>query len=331
MNIFIDTNWYFSQRFDFNSIQIMAVINFCRDFHVHIIVPKVQRMEIEKKIRDYSKEIETKHLSNLRKIWLYKSMPNLHQGFLEKKLKKSFNSFLQQKAVIGGDINKIKIYDIVKRYCECLPPFSPKKPKEFMDALIISVAINIDNTLLVVSKDNGMKVYAKESSCQVFDDITSLLNHLFKSNNLLPIDLSEKAIEIWHQKEEEIKDRCKALWVYADDVWESNLEVDKLELKVDKNVKLVGISDNCYTVAYFVQASYHITGTYADGDCGIYDSEDEVFIQLDSKEYEGEHDVMGYIIAEIEINPKSLSVSKWKLLDSKPIELETISIQDDYY
>ena len=331
MNIFIDTNWYYSQKFDFNSIQIVKLIKFCREYDVRIIVPKVQRIEIEKKIKDYSKEIETKHISNIRKIWLYKSMTNLHQGFLEKELKKSFKSFLQQKAIIGGDIKNIEINDIVKRYCECRPPFTPKKPKEFMDALIISVAINIDNELLVVSKDNGMKDYAKESSCQVFDDITSLLDHLFIFKNLLPSDLSEKAIEIWHQKEDEIKDSCKGLWVYADDVWESSLEIDELELEVENDIKLVGISGNCYTVAYFVKANYHITGTYVDDDCGMYDSEDEKFISFDSKEYKGEHEVTGYIIAEIEINPKDLSVLKWNLLDTEPIALETISIEDDYY
>lgn len=257
-------------------------------------------------------------------------MSNLHQDFFEKELKKSFGSFLQQKAVIGGDIKKIQINDILKRYCECLPPFTPEKPKEFMDALIISVAIDIDNELLVVSKDSGMKDYAKEISCQVFDDITSLLDHLFVVKNLLPSDLSKKATEIWHQQEEKIKDICKDLHIYANDVWESYLEVDKLELKVDNDIKLVGKSGNCYTVAYFVKANYHITGFYMDDDCGMWDKEDEEFHSFDSKKYEDEHEVTGYVIAEIEINPKDLSVLKWKLLDTEPIELEAISIEADY-
>ncbi|GAH37802.1 unnamed protein product, partial [marine sediment metagenome] len=119
-------------------------------------------MEIEKKIRDYSKEIETKHLSKLQKIWLYKSIRNIRKDWLQKELQKSFDAFLQRKVVIGGGVKNIEISDIVKRYCECRPPFTSKKPKEFMDAIILSTAISIDNKLLVVSKDDGMKKFAKE-------------------------------------------------------------------------------------------------------------------------------------------------------------------------
>ena len=44
-----------------------------------------------------------------------------------------------------------------------------------MDAIILSSAISIDNKLLVVSKDDGMREFAKEHSCPVFNDVTSML------------------------------------------------------------------------------------------------------------------------------------------------------------
>lgn len=200
-----------------------------------------------------------------------------------------------------------------------------------MDAIILSSAISINNKLLVVSKDGGMKKFAKEYSCPVFNDITSMLNYLFTSNKLRPSYLSEKAMEIWPQIEEEIKDGYEGQWVYADDVIDSDLVIGELKFEVDDNVELVGISDNCYTLAYIVQANYLITGTYADQGCCIYDSEDKVFIPFEYEEYDSWHDVIGRVIAEIEINPQCLSVSRWKLVDIKAIELESISIQDDYY
>jgi len=330
MKIFIDTNSYYSQKFNFDSITILATIKYCEGFGVHIIVPKVQKMEIEKKIRDYSKEIETKHLYNLRKIWVYKSITSIHKGFLQKKLQKSFDSFLKRKVVISGDIKNIEINDIVKRYCNCRPPFTSEKPKEFMDAIILFTAISIDNKLLLVSKDEGMKEVAKEHSCLFFNDITSMLNYLFTSKKLLPSYLSKKAMEIWPQIEKKIKNKYEGLWVYSD-VIEDDLVADELDLEVDDKVELIGISGKCYTVAYIVRANYHVSGTYADEECCAYDSEDKVFIPFEYKEYDGQHDVTGKVIAEIEIDPQSLSVSQLKLVDTKSIELEKISIQEDYY
>ncbi len=319
MKILIDTNLYYSQKFNFNSFPILAAINYCEAFDVQILVTNLQRMEIEKKIRDYSKEIGSKHLSYLQKIWLYKSKSDIRQDWFQKKLEESFNSFLKRRVVGCGHIKNIEITDIVRRYCECRPPFTSKKPKEFMDAIILFTAINIDNKLLLVSKDEGMKEFAKEHSCPAFNDIPSMLNYL-----------SEKAMEIWPQIEEELKEKYKSLWVYAD-VIEDDLVADELEFEVDDKVELVGIRDKFYTVAYNVTANYNVSGTYVDEECGMYDSEDKVFIPFESKEYQGQHDVTGRVIAEIEIDPKRLSVSQWKLVDTKSIELENISIQNDYY
>lgn len=50
MNIFIDTNLYYSHKFNFNTFPILGAINYCEGFDVRILVTNVQRMEIEKKI-----------------------------------------------------------------------------------------------------------------------------------------------------------------------------------------------------------------------------------------------------------------------------------------
>ncbi len=331
MKILIDTNLHYQKKFDISNVDFLALKSYCKGYGTVMIIPDVQKREIFKKIEDMLSELDNKHLSQLRKVPIIKKFGLPSKANIVENLKASYEALFNEDWVVlvQTTMNDIKI--ILERYFECKPPFSKKKPKEFIDAFIAYNALQTGKELLVISKDEGMENFCTEMGIKYFQDIKTCLNLIYTEMDLKPAYLNEIIDKNWKAIEDQIKEKTDGYDVCILDVYDSDVYTDGISIEKDEDVLLINKTGDTYEICIHLQIKYSFSGTYTDEDCGYYDSEEDKFVAFESKDI-GDYvkEVDGYVYISLTFDNKTLNCKECRVTNCDEIRIDDMYINEIY-
>lgn len=231
-NIFLDTQYFVKNRFNFEHVELQTLEELVRNGHVHVYLTDITEREIRKKIADEignavnvlnSREI--KYLSILPEFKKIQEKYNSRTVVAMYDTKfKEFQKRCKIEIISSASVNLMKIFD---DYCNMLPPFNAKQNKkaEFPDAFALAAIANWGQKerkkAYLLTQDNDWKLFADNSYIGLdgelrFEclarmvDFTSRIYHTEKSlsnlvtfSDALIIKHGEQITDYAHRKIEE--------------------------------------------------------------------------------------------------------------------------------
>lgn len=200
LNITIDTNVFEANKFDFGTDSTMSLlVKNVQNGKIKLVLSNIVISEVEKHIcqsvddvcgkarklrKEYLDLLPEQYLADIG-MGIYVQIPDkktIHQS-----AKDVFARFLEDCKVERLDTGSINLEEIIEDYFAVRPPFenSEKKRKEFPDAFIaeeIRKRFGSDETVAIVSQDNGFKKACTDSSNHLFfSSLGDLFNALSKN------------------------------------------------------------------------------------------------------------------------------------------------------
>lgn len=215
-NLIIDTQYFVSNKLDFNSFTLQKLQLLIQKGSVKLYLTDITISEVSKKIEEFLpsalKRINTQDGPYIKTIPAFKKLIEQYDNEkLISEVQANFESFLtnwQANIIHSQDLN---VLDIYKMYAEMSPPFSEKKRKEFPDAFTLE-AIRLwsekENTkAYLLSQDSDWINYinnhsnnAKFPSLFCLDDLSSFIDSIIRDDKELEQKVllaDKKFIENW--------------------------------------------------------------------------------------------------------------------------------------
>lgn len=192
--IFIDTNIFRGVGFNFSAARIDAIKEVAKRTKITLIIPHPVEIEIKRHMYNMASEniaalkaVNTKSFL-LKKLAFWplatytvkELVDELYKGLLAE-----YDKFLSLFEVVRLDYSKLDMDSVMRSWEFRAPPFSEKKPNEFIDAISLSMIQQyqkaINSRVAIISGDGDLK-----SACEVSSELVHFENVLAFSESYTP-------------------------------------------------------------------------------------------------------------------------------------------------
>ena len=168
--LFVDANIYIGSGYVFNNDFFSAVEKYSLDGEVKLLTCSICsnevkmhiKADVEEIIREVNKKIKKGIFFALKSDTRYKdSYIRVDEVQAIQSLTSGFENYLSRVEADVFPIEGIGIEELMEDYYHMNPPFEPKKPKEFKDAIMIKALKNyqkyIGEEIHILSDDEGFR------------------------------------------------------------------------------------------------------------------------------------------------------------------------------
>lgn len=215
--VFLDTNIFESENFDFFRYKLKNLLDHCINGNVILLTSPIVINEVKGHIKEEiqkSLTYQKKFIKNSRilKSFEDKDIVKITNAFDIKKITElkisDFEKYLKETSAISLQLETINLNEIIQNYFAGSAPFSGKKKYEFPDAFIANSLKNyedfVTDKIYLVSNDKDFNEICKGNAklCKIdkLTDILSLINEKMENYQLLKdlIDeyLNENKVEL---------------------------------------------------------------------------------------------------------------------------------------
>jgi hypothetical protein len=138
--VFIDTESFYREKFDWNSKSFVRLKELAQAQHVKLITTSITKSEVKRKIREtltHATSAIKKYEIPLNQLGISDSLKAVSAPDAVSKLEALFEEFLNNMKAIEVPLS-VDVNSLFTDYFQQNPPFSEKKKSEFPDAVVIS-------------------------------------------------------------------------------------------------------------------------------------------------------------------------------------------------
>ena len=262
---------------------------------VHLLTTQITIDECHRRILEGVQEaVAEKQKLDIKKAWAFKRLPEFELLLkpsnvpnLATQLIQSFDSYLKEATSTCIDLKLGSLDEVVDQYLAKAPPFGPgKKTLEFPDAIVLS-ALNAwckkqKCVAYVISRDGRyLKACEPLSSLHPLDDLGKFLDLVNK-----PRRAAAAVSRAFIARESDIIGYVSDDFVDLGFYLSSEVEGDVEDVSVSRVVlgqpNIISVDDEQATLELECEVTFSAEVSYEDPNTGAWDSEDKVFIMMDT-------------------------------------------------
>jgi len=268
IKVFIDTSVFHQNGYNFESSSFSAFRTYCKSSDVSLLLPDPIEREIRRHIMEgctdalNSLEALQKKSPFLKKLsnWPYANTNKYWLNYdLSRSLNAEFDLFLADVKAEKLGYDKVSLSAIMDRYDSCKPPFSPKKRKEFPDALsleILSQYSAMDAAIAVITNDTDIQTACTTlPNLHTFKSIGEYLEAFNTVDNTLP-QLRKALMQEVSVLDVAIKDFIRDASFSVIEDWEGTVENVEMENIEYRDFQVVSIGQHDFTVLFDAKVFY---------------------------------------------------------------------------
>jgi hypothetical protein len=292
--VFLDTECYIRNHLNFENSALSSFRKLCDEEELEHVTTSVVCREVERKIKDSTKEALDAFKTFKRKAQPlnkldYKDLSSLFAELNEEetyqKALASFQNYIGDTSATVVDAKEIDCEEILDRYFQTKPPFTKDKSNEFRDAISLSsLKTHLGGEVAyVVSEDKILEDYCKEEDLLVYVESLPKLLDLHSATNARTAKLKTYIQEQQDVLIKLITEYISECDVYNGSTWE-DAEVDGFTVNdihlFDTSVLSISDSEALVEIVARVQMNVSVTGP--DYNNGTYDKEDGIIYAFDT-------------------------------------------------
>ncbi len=331
ISIFLDTNIFISQKYDFSDTKnsdFNNLVKMVNDGKIKLYISQIVEHEVKKHIKEDIFEI-FKEVKKSRNIVLKKisknylqtlvlsnlfSFYNLKKDDISEEIISKFDKFLKDSKVCKLDCKNIDPQQIIVDYMDSNPPFENKEKKkyEFPDAFMIAKlkrSFNEKNPIYVITKDEGFKkaienIAGLEGKYDNLKDVFDLINRENEIYNEIKEFLSNSThtTEILEKLKEEIKDKLESNNIEVDGMRYDrkgicggfeyeDTEIENVDINNFEFKSVDMITDDEVIVSVEVNTLILVICSFLDEENSIWDPEEKEYMFSTWKNIKEKHEV----------------------------------------
>ena len=331
ISIFLDTNIFISQKYDFSDTKnsdFNNLVKMVNDGKIKLYISQIVEHEVKKHIKEDIFEI-FKEVKKSRNIVLKKisknylqtlvlsnlfSFYNLKKDDISEEIISKFDKFLKDSKVCKLDCKNIDPQQIIVDYMDSNPPFENKEKKkyEFPDAFMIAKlkrSFNEKNPIYVITKDEGFKkaienIAGLEGKYDNLKDVFDLINRENEIYNEIKEFLSNSThtTEILEKLKEEIKDKLESNSIEVDGMRYDrkgicggfeyeDTEIENVDINNFEFKSVDMITDDEVIVSVEVNTLILVICSFLDEENSIWDPEEKEYMFSTWKNIKEKHEV----------------------------------------
>ena len=331
ISIFLDTNIFISQKYDFSDTKnsdFNNLVKMVNDGKIKLYISQIVEHEVKKHIKEDILEI-FKEVKKSRNIVLKKfsknysqtsvlsnlfSFYNLKKDDISEEIISKFDKFLKDSKVCKLDCKNIDPQQIIVDYMDSNPPFENKEKKkyEFPDAFMIAKlkrSFNEKNPIYVITKDEGFKkaienIAGLEGKYDNLKEVFDLINRENEIYNEIKEFLSNSThtTEILEKLKEEIKDKLESNSIEVDGMRYDrkgicggfeyeDTEIENIDINNFEFKSVDMITDDEVIVSVEVNTLILVICSFLDEENSIWDPEEKEYMFSTWKNIKEEHKV----------------------------------------
>ena len=328
ISIFLDTNIFISQKYDFSDTKnsdFNNLVKMVNDGKIKLYISQIVEHEVKKHIKEDIFEI-FKEVKKSRNIVLKKisknylqtlvlsnlfSFYNLKKDDISEEIISKFDKFLKDSKVCKLDCKNIDPQQII---VDSNPPFENKEKKkyEFPDAFMIAKlkrSFNEKNPIYVITKDEGFKkaienIAGLEGKYDNLKDVFDLINRENEIYNEIKEFLSNSThtTEILEKLKEEIKDKLESNSIEVDGMRYDrkgicggfeyeDTEIENVDINNFEFKSVDMITDDEVIVSVEVNTLILVICSFLDEENSIWDPEEKEYMFSTWKNIKEKHEV----------------------------------------
>ncbi|CDZ65548.1 Yli [Neorhizobium galegae bv. orientalis] len=346
-----DTQTIDSNRFDFDSGALQQLKSL-RDSSVQVVLSEIVRSEIQKHVIDHVQKTLNTLDAAIKKARSYRltdiEQPVRGQTEAQETALTRVNEFFSELGVEMISPEQVPVSELMKRYSDIAPPFSPAKRKEFPDAItLMSLEIwaRDNNThMLAISGDGDWQAFGNQSDwIDVVADIPAamdLLNEGFERQReivtgFISLIEQEPAGAIASDLRDAIERALDRLNITGEASSSYHVEGDQVQLQLQgyrllraRDFELIGFDDKLELFVVAVDAQLKVKAS-THFYLSAYDSVDRDYIGLGSTYASMISDLEVKLIVMIFREEGSFNVHEVTITDA-PSVLEFHEVEPDF-
>jgi BMFP domain-containing protein YqiC len=291
-NVFIDTEIYVRNQFNFENAVFSSFREACASEELTHITTSTVKKEVDRKI---DKSIQTalnalntfqrnaQTLMSLHDKELSPLFNTIKEEDVYAKAKKIYLTYLKDCNTQTAFAHEIDGEDILNRYFTLNAPFTKDKSNEFRDAISLSSLKTFldgeyDEKSYVVSSDKALETYCADDNRLIYvESLSKLLDIYNLHTNTRASKVKEYVLEIEDKIKEKIKDYVNNCDVYNVSTWE-DAEVEEFSVISvgDPDPSVVNINDEECQITFDISIEMDVTVTGPDYNNGTYDKEEGI-------------------------------------------------------
>jgi PIN domain len=307
--VYLDTQVFESLNFQFSEGRLKGLCDYAKKGRVSLYLTEVTLREVKARINKRYKESMIslnefkKNAKILRNLPEFEGIFSLRKSEFLQSLFDQLNAYITEGKITILPVAISNSVDVFNRYFEDLPPFSEgKKKHEFPDAFSISILENwckINNCkIYIVSNDNDLISACLEHefllSVPTLPEMLEIIQNEESAENKLEqlsqaahrcIDTSKDYIESIIQRQFE-----ESEFIFQSDSTPPDEDGEVLSVNVSsleyETQNLVSLEEESAVFQIRILIRYTAEVSYPDPDMTAYDSEDGVYIVLETLEEE---------------------------------------------
>lgn len=288
MIVYLDANIYIGVKYNFNGFHMGRLVKLIEDGKVQLLVSKVTTGEVYAHIKeDITNEV------NAYKRVIRKEMPiiskedsfELNEINVDEAVEIVQNKARNFFSLTGVTTIPLNPLDVEKLMDDCFsmtPPFEPKKPNEFKDAIMINAIRNyqksLDESVIIISTDKGVrKSFDGDDNFITFEKLSDFLEFYFEQFKELDAGAFVAKEMVEGQLGEAIKAYTNDVEVYFTEYAEWDIE-DKVVNNIHYGIEYISQEEDKIYVAVKTNAEISVEIMYRDEDNSYYDKEENRYL-----------------------------------------------------
>lgn len=337
INVFIDTQVFVHNNFNFNNGLFRRLISAVDNKLVTVYLTDVVEKEVELKILENVEEVKNSQRTFIKNAKILRNLNKYDNVFdIEKNLDSisdclinQFKQFLKEVDVKIISVEDVSPTLIFEKYFKVNPPFSGKKKDEFPDAFSLIALQNIfeekGQKVHIVSNDRDLKYFCENKELFLYEPslesfFSSLNDHYHQKYFDYVVFVYDNNIdEMSEQIEEQIN---KSEFTLSNEDGDINkIYIDSIELDEDPYIIEIEIEEGITIMATNVTISLTANVSYIDYASSPYDKEERKYLFYQYEETE---------IVDVVIVPVQMTVG-FKHDDEYEIKIIDIVINEHEY
>lgn len=310
LNVFIDSNIFITNNFDFNKGQLYLLSKYIKEGYIKGYISDVVYYEVLKHFRyDCQESNESlRRIVNKRNVIYSESINVPSRDEIDRRCKDIFDLYLKNNEFKIINCDGIEIKPVLNKYTGCILPFenNQKKKNEFPDAIIMEEIIKEfknDNNYIVISNDDGLYQAFQDLSIESYHDLKSLYDMINKNNekyDKIEQFVNNKITDIKIELEDYIRDNeYKCIELDGLDTDRKGMShgydyhevlLDDIEITDASFFSIDDIDEEYALVSLDVFAKFTFDCTYLDESDSIYDSEMKGYLLKVNRTNEEKHE-----------------------------------------
>lgn len=326
INLFIDTNVFIRQHFNFNSGRLLNLSNLSKQGFVKLYITDIVDREIQKNIYE---SIQSEFIG----CKITKNVINLNLQDIISQCMRNYEKYKRDNLNIISCFVKDISKEVFDKYFSNKPPFDTKKESkkyEFPDAFNIESVKNWaeknNTTVTFLSADQDFKTYIDSVSCIKYEtNIENLLNALNKQSKLYNktkelfnalkqdiledlksdiFNLSLSDYDIYFHSQREYMDGC-----FDPDYELYDFQIDEESFSIVEPFNILDIDEKNECAEIESTLTYKINALFEETDysCAIYDKEDGIRYGVQYNNHEGNYIIKINFYATVDMKKNSIN------------------------